>query len=144
LNSNLGGSMTGMAFDANGTLYSTNFSADAISKFGGSSNANLMGTFGGGYNCKPESIVFDDAGNAYVGETGCSHALLKLDAYGNLAGSYSVSTEQQGSDWIDLAPDQCTIYYTSQGASVLRYNTCTKQQLAPFASGLNTGLAVRV
>ena len=141
LNSNQGGSMTGMAFDAFENLYTTDFTADTVSKF---SAATLQGTFGSGYNCKPESITFDRGGNAYVGETGCSHAILKFDSYGNLAAAYSVGTEQEGSDWIDLAPDQCTIYYTSQGASVLRYNACTKQQLAPFATGLNTGLAVKI
>ena len=142
LNSNQGGSMTGMAFDSAENLYVTNFTADTVSRFDGSNT--LMGTFGSGYNCKPESIAFDRAGNAYVGETGCSHALLKFDAYGNLEAAYTVSTEQEGSDWIDLASDQCTMYYTSQGASVLRYNVCTKQQMAPFTSGLNTALAVKV
>jgi PKD repeat protein len=142
LNSNQGGSMTGMAFDAVQNLYTTNFTADTVSRFNGS--GTLMGTFGSGYNCKPESIAFDRAGNAYVGETGCSHAILKFDAYGNLAAAYSVATEQEGSDWIDLAPDQCTIFYTSQGSSVLRYNACSKQQLAPFATGLNTGLGLKV
>ncbi len=142
LNSNQGGSMTGMAFDAAENLYSTDFTADTVSRFSG--NDTPMGTFGSGYNCKPESIVFDQAGNAYVGQTGCSHALLKFDAYGNLEAAYSVTTEQEGSDWIDLAPDQCTIYYTSQGASILRYNVCSKQQLSPFATGLNTALAVKI
>jgi len=142
LNSNQGGSMTGMGFDAVQNLYTTNFTADTVSRFSG--NGSLMGTFGSGYNCKPESIAFDQAGNAYVGETGCSHAILKFDAYGNLAAAYSVSTEQEGSDWIDLASDQCTIFYTSQGSSVLRYNACSKQQLAPFATGLNTGLGLKI
>ncbi|MGE5205729.1 MAG: PKD domain-containing protein, partial [Chlamydiota bacterium] len=142
LNSNQGGSMTGMAFDAVENLYTTAFTADTVSRFSG--NGTPMGTFGSGYNCKPESIVFDQAGHAYVGQTGCSHAILKFDAYGNLEGAYSASTEQQGSDWIDLAPDQCTLYYTSQGTSVLRYNVCTKQQLSAFATGLNTALAVKI
>lgn len=142
LNSNQGGSITGMAFDAAQNLYTTDFTANMVSKFSG--NGTLMGTFGSGYNCKPESIAFDRAGNAYVGETGCSHALLKFDAYGNLQAALSVGAEQQGSDWIDLAADQCTILYTSQGSSVLQYNACTRQQMSPFATGLNTGLAVKV
>jgi PKD repeat protein len=142
LNSNQGGSMTGMGFDVVQNLYTTNFTADTVSRFSG--NGSLMGTFGSGYNCKPESVAFDQAGNAYVGETGCSHAILKFDAYGNLAAAYSVATEQEGSDWIDLASDQCTLFYTSQGSSVLRYNACSKQQLAPFATGLNTGLGLKI
>jgi PKD repeat protein len=142
LSTNQSGAITGMAFDWLDALYVTDFNADNVSKFNGS--ANLVGNFGSGYNCKPESIVFDNAGNAYVGETGCSHALLKFDAYGNLAAAYTVSTEVEGSDWIDLASDQCTIYYTSQGTTVFRFNACTGQQETPFAKGLTTGLAVKI
>lgn len=142
LNSNQGGSITGMALDSAENLYTTDFTANTVSKFDGSNTPR--GTFGTGYNCKPESIVFDAAGNAYVGETGCSHAILKFDAYGNLMAAYSVTTEQEGSDWIDLASDGCTIFYTSQGSSVLRYNACARQQMPSFASGLNTALAVKI
>jgi hypothetical protein len=142
LNSNQGGSMTGMAFDASGNLYATNFTADTVSKF--NAEGALLGTFGSGYNCKPESIVFDSTGNAYVGETGCSHALLRFDAYGNLTASYTVGTEAEGSDWIDLAPDGCTIFYTSQGTSILRFDACKGQQLPPFSSSLKEGLALRI
>jgi PKD domain-containing protein len=142
LNTNEGGSTTGMGFDLLGNLYVTNFTANSVSKFAG--GGNVVGSFGSGYNCKPESIAFDNAGNAYVGETGCSHALLKFDVYGNLMASYEVATEVEGSDWIDLASDQCTMYYTSQGKSVLRYNVCNQQQLTPLATDLETGLAIKV
>ena len=142
LNTNQGGSVTGMAFDWFAALYVTDFSANAVTRFNG--NGNVAGNFGSGYDCKPESIVFDHAGNAYVGETGCSHALLKFDAYGNLAAAYSVATEVEGSDWIDLARDQCTVFYTSQGTTIFRFNACTGQQLSPFATNLTTGLAVKI
>jgi hypothetical protein len=137
-----GGSVTGMTFDAVDALYTTDFTADTVSKFDG--QGNLVGTFGKGYNCKPESIVFDSAGNAYVGETGCSHALLKFDPYGNLVHGWSVATEVEGSDWIDLASDQCTIFYTSQGTMIFRFNTCTGEQLSVFATGLHTALGLKI
>src|SRR5207237_7115537 len=105
----------------------TDFTAANVTKFNGA--GIIQGSFGSQYNCKPESIVFDDAGNVYVGQAGCSHALLKFDAYGNLMASYQPPVEDQGTDWIDLAADQCTIYYTSEGTSVLRYNVCNSQQL---------------
>jgi PKD repeat protein len=142
LNTGRGGSVTGMAFDALDALYVTDFTADGVSKFEGSGNP--IGNFGAGYNCQPESIVFDQAGNAYVGETGCSHALLKFDPYGNLLAGWAVTTEVEGSDWIDLASDQCTIFYTSQGTTVFRFNACTGQQLPIFATGLHTGLGLRI
>lgn len=141
LSTTLGGSTTGMAFDQFANLYVTNFTANAVSKF---TRETLAGTFGSGYNCQPESIVFDNAGNAYVGETGCSHAIVKLDPHGTITAVYQPAVEKQGTDWIDLASDQCTIYYTSQGASVLRFNTCIGQQLAPLTSQLSEGLALRI
>src|SRR5205814_4093969 len=64
----LGGTIAGMAFDKAGALYATDFSANNVSKF--DIVGNLIGTFGNGYNCKPESIVFDGAGNAYIGQQG--------------------------------------------------------------------------
>ena len=142
LDTKQGGSITGMAFDSQGALYVTDFTADTVTKFDGS--GTLVGNFGSGYNCKPESIVFDNEGNAYVGETGCSHALLKFDAYGNLLAGYSVSTENEGSDWIDLASDQCTVYYTSQGTTMFRYDACHGTQLPTFTTALSVGLAVRI
>jgi hypothetical protein len=69
---------------------------------------------------------------------------LRFDAYGNLTASYTVATEAEGSDWIDLAPDGCTIFYTSQGPSVLRFDACNKNQMPPFSSALKEGLALRV
>ena len=141
LSTTLGGSTTGMGFDQFANLYVTDFTANAVSKFAGLGPA---AGFGSGYNCKPESVVFDHAGNAYVGETGCSHAIVKLDPYGTITAVYQPAVEQQGTDWIDLASDQCTIYYTSQGSSVLRFNACTRQQLAPLTSQLTTGLALRI
>ena len=142
LNTNQGGSTTGMAVDAVDSLYVTNFTANTVSKFSG--QGNLLGSFGSSYNCKPESIVFDKAGNAYVGQSDCNKAILKFDAYGNLFTGIAVQTESTGSDAIDLAADQCTILYTSEGPSVLRYNVCTNQQMQPFATGLQRALALRI
>jgi PKD repeat protein len=141
LNTNLGGSTTGMAFDVFSNLYVADFTANAVSKFPGLGPA---AGFGSGYNCKPESIVFDHAGNAYVGETGCSHAIVKLDPYGTITAVFQPAVEQQGTDWIDLASDQCTIYYTSQGSSVLRFNACTRQQMTPLTTHLTEALALRI
>lgn len=141
LNTNMGGSTTGMAFDAFSNLYVADFTANAVSKFPGLGPAT---GFGSGYNCKPESIVFDNAGNAYVGETGCSHAIVKLDPYGTITAVYQPAVEQQGTDWIDLSSDQCTIYYTSQGPSVLRFNVCDRKQMPPLTSQLTEALALRI
>ncbi|HZE89681.1 MAG TPA: hypothetical protein VE404_09040, partial [Verrucomicrobiae bacterium] len=52
---------TGMSFDAAGRLYVTNFVEQSVSRFDGS--GNLLGGFANGFGGKPESIVFDAAGN---------------------------------------------------------------------------------
>ena len=142
LNTNQGGSITGMAVDSVDSLYVTNFTANTVTKFSG--HDDLLGNFGSSYNCKPESIVFDKSGNAYVGQSDCNKAILKFDAYGNLFTGIAVQTEATGSDAIDLAADQCTMLYTSEGTSVLRFNVCTNQQLPPFATGLQRALAIRI
>ena len=43
-----------------------------------------------------------------------------------------LATELSGDDWIALSPDDCTVYYTTEGSDILRYNLCTNQQLPNF------------
>jgi hypothetical protein len=62
--------------------------------------------------------------------------IRKFDQYGNLLETFVVPTGSRGTDWIDLAGDQCTIYYTSEDTSVRRYNVCTHTALPVFATGL--------
>jgi hypothetical protein len=126
--------VTGMAFDASGNLYATAFDAQAVFKF--DRTGNRIGTFGSGYNSDPESIVFDKNGNAYVSQADGTHQILKFSPTGALISSFSAATDSRGTDWVDLAPDQCTMYYTSEGGKVKRFNVCTNTQLADFASGL--------
>ena len=125
-----GGTTTGMAFDAAGDLYVTNFEGQTVSKF--DQSGNLLGTFGSGYNAHPESIVFDANGNAYVGHSDGALAIRKFDSSGNFVTAFQAQTDDRGTDWIDLADDQCTMYYTSEGPNVKRYNVCTNTQLSNF------------
>lgn len=131
---------TGMAFDAAGNLYATNFSIPSVSKF--DTNGNLLGTFGTGYNTSPESIRLDSAGNAYVGQADGSKQILKFDSNGNPLAAFSPATQDRGTDWIELAADQKTIFYTSEGDSIKRFDTTgAGTQLPDFATGLPGGAA---
>lgn len=125
---------TGLAFDAAGNLYVTDFNGNAVSKFNAS--GTLLGDFGSGYNADPESILFDSLTNAYVGQAGGSADILKFSAFGAAIGSFSPAVGPVGTDWIDLAPDECTMHYTSEGSTIKRFNVCTNTQLADFATGL--------
>jgi len=125
-----GGFTTGMAFDTVGNLYVTNFNAHNVRKF--SNQGVLVGTFGSGYSGSPESILFDKAGNFYVGAVDGDNDIRKFDAVGNPLVRFNVATEDRGSDWIDLAADQCTMFYTSEAENIKRFNVCTNQQLPNF------------
>lgn len=136
LNTGLGAGVytTGMAFDASANLYVTGFNSNALVRF--ASNGTLLGAFGGGYNANPESIVFDKSGNAYVGHADGNGDIYKFNSAGAYQTQYNVVREDRGSDWIDLAADQKTMYYTSEGEKIFRYDVSTGTQLADFAVGL--------
>jgi len=127
---------TGMAFTPTGDLLVTNFSDNSIYKF--DPTGALVGTFASGPTgtASNESIVRDLAGNYYVGHADGNHEVAKFDAAGNLLTTYSVAIENRGSDWVDLAGDQHTLYYTSEGGSVKRFDLATNTQLSDFATGL--------
>ncbi|MCO5187116.1 MAG: peptidoglycan DD-metalloendopeptidase family protein [Anaerolineae bacterium] len=132
LDTGLGGFTTGMAFDSLNNLYVTNFSAGTVSRFDRS--GNLLGTFGSSYSVAPESILFDTDGNMYVGHADGDQDIRKFDTGGNLIEQFDVATEARGSDWVDLLADQCTMFYTSEDYSILRYDVCTDTQLPNFTT----------
>jgi hypothetical protein len=126
----------GMCFDAAGNLYATEgFSANTVSKF--DTNGNLVAAnFGSGYNSHPESCVFDSANHIYVGQPDGTHNVLEFDTSGTPLGSFAPAIEDRGTDWLDLASDQCSLHYTSEGSTIKRFDICTNTQLTDFASGL--------
>lgn len=123
----------GSAFDASGNLYVTMFGASGqrIQKY--DNEGHDLGRWDDQSAPYPESIVFDRSGNAYVGHASSSGQagfgiIQKYDSSGHLIDTFYVETEARGADWIDLAPDQCTIYYTSEGARrILRYDVCARR-----------------
>ncbi len=130
---------TGMAFDTSGALYSTNFSVGQIVKY--DNNGVKIGTFGSGF-VTPESILFDLSGNAFVGDAG-TNLIKKFNSAGTLLNSTTVPIER-GTDWIDLAADQKTVYYTSESGIVHRADTSTNTVLSNFATPGGTSFALRL
>ena len=126
----------GLRFDAAGNLYVTHWCADntcsagnTVEKF--NVNGVSEGTVGSGYNCNPHALAFDAAGNLYVGQADCTGAILKISP-GEPPVEYAVAAENRGSFWVDIAGDGCTIFYTSWGPNVKRFDVCTNTQLADF------------
>jgi uncharacterized repeat protein (TIGR01451 family) len=147
----LGGQETGMCFDAAGNLYTTNFFAFSISKFS-PGGALLSASFIDVSPRTPNSCVFDAAGHLYVGLSdangvtspgGGEGGLLKyqLSPTPTLVAVYRPGRDEspdfsgRGTDWIDLAGDQCTMLYTSIGNSIRRFNVCANAQTPPALSG---------
>ena len=130
------GHAEGMAVNALGELFVTHWyasdftSGNTVARF--DAQSGLIGTYGGPYDCNPRSITFDAEGNALVGQSDCSADVMELDAAGALIARYDVPLEARGSDWVQLAPDECTLLYTSQGPNVLRYDLCLGLALPHF------------
>jgi hypothetical protein len=140
LDSGLGGYTTGSAFDGFGNLFVTDFGASALSVF--DTQGNLAGNSIGAY-ADPESIVFAQNGDYFVGQASGSYDILEFASDGSLIASFDAQTEDRGTDWIALEPDQCTIDYTSEGTSIKRFDVCAGVQLTDFVTGLpNTAYEV--
>jgi hypothetical protein len=122
---------TGMAFDAAGNLYTTDFDKGSVSKFDRS--GNFLSTFASGLT-SPESMLFDSTGNAYVGQADGTHQVIKFDSSGNQLTTFSPAIESRGTDWIDLTSDQKTLFYTSEGKFIKRFDVSTLTQLNDFNS----------
>jgi WD40 repeat protein len=119
LDTTVGGYTTGSTFDKNGNFYVTAFSANVVSKF--NSNGALVDSAWANGISRVESIVFDAAGNAYLGNAGSAN-IQKMDSNGNEIARYATL---QNTDWIDLAADQTTLLYSNEGSTIRELNTNT-------------------
>src|SRR3989442_3278455 len=137
ISDDLGGFTTGCAF-SRGTsfLYTTNFSNTKVVKRSFGHPHDIVQTIDTGATSPggaSESIVFDAAGNFYVGQAGGNHLIHKYDASGALQTTFNATIDQMGTDWIDLAADQKTMFYTSEGRKILRCDVSgTGTQLTAF------------
>jgi len=129
---------TGMCFDSVGNLRATSFEANSMTLFDNAGNV-VTSPWGGPFNVDPESCVVDAAGDIYVGQADESGDILKFKANGTFLKAFDVPVPDRGSDWIDLAADQCTMYYAGEGDEILRYDVCTDTALSSFATGLTGG-----
>ena len=135
----------GSAFDADGNFYVTDDINGDISEF--SPTGVPLPTFATGLS-NPLSIVFDNSGNMYVGQQSTPYIAEFASDGTRLPDIGPLQTELYGDDWIDLASDECTFYYTTEGTDILTYNKCTNTQgpdfnKVPFPSqDSSTGLPV--
>ena len=93
------------------------------------------------------ALVFDAEGGFFVGHPDGNNLIHKYDEAGLLVGTYDAEVEgRRGANWLDLAADQGTLYYTTEGRYILRYDTATNTQLPDFAKlpGEGNAQAVRL
>jgi cysteine-rich repeat protein len=143
INTGFGGSETaGCAFNKDRSkLYTTVFQSAKVVVFDAAHPHTILQTIDSSPGRGTESILFDAVGNFYVGHADGDRSIRKYNAAGTLLDTYPAATEARGTDWIDLAIDQCTMFYTSEGRKVKRYDICNKTQLADFSTLPGTGNA---
>ena len=141
------GTGEGMAFDASGNLYVTRWCVDSMCTTGNAVEmfsvlGQSLGRVGREFNCNPHTIVFDEAGSAYIGQAGCRQTILKSVPSDIWDIEYVVAPDNYGVFWMDLSADGCTMFYTSFGPNVKRFDVCTGIQLPDFnAAALPGGMA---
>ena len=127
----------GMGFDAAGNLYVTRWRLGISPETTGNTTevfdvtGQPAGTYGSGYDCDPHAIVFGPGGTGYVGQAGCTGDVLKF-VPGQPPVALPVAPDNAGAFWIDLAADGCTLFYTSWGPNVKRYDGCARVQRTNF------------
>ncbi|MCA1596956.1 MAG: hypothetical protein LC772_11105, partial [Chloroflexi bacterium] len=136
----------GLALNAAGELFVTdvsNLSHYHIVKFDGS--GSYVGGFAPGSGPEaPYDIRFDKSGNIYAPiatytstPAPASKSILKFDAQGTPVGSF-VLPDWGGGRFIDLAADQCTMYYLVSTHKFERYNVCRNLPESDFGTNLYT------
>ncbi|HKT33273.1 MAG TPA: PEP-CTERM sorting domain-containing protein [Nitrospira sp.] len=121
---------TGSAFDSSGNLYVTDFSTSKVVVLAGPNDPHTATVFGGS-NTTNESIVFNAAGQVYIGGVG-GGGIKEFTAGGTLLNSILVGTRV---DWMDLGANQTTMLYTQEGTAIHTVNAVTGVAGPDFASG---------
>ncbi len=141
-----GGFTTGCGFSpTQAALYTTNFSNGRIVKYD-DADPHMSSSFATAGQSSPESIAFKMNGGYFVGGPSAA-AILEYDSADNLVMTYSVAGADftGGTDWIDLAINQTTLFYTGEGRTIKRYDTVLGQ-LADFVTlpGSGNAFAIRL
>lgn len=123
-------------FDSAGQLYSvTSISVRRFDRTG-----NPLGNFGFFGPFTLSSMTFSASGAAYIAAVNPDGNLAKVSSSGAFVRGYLLPNEGllgSPSVWsVDLAANQCTIFYTSGGTRILRYDVCLSQSLSDFNSSL--------
>ncbi|MEO8033380.1 MAG: hypothetical protein ABI837_03035 [Acidobacteriota bacterium] len=96
-------------------------------------NGSIVSTLGPDPNL-PRFLSFNRAGDLYAADT-LGQTVRRFGLDGSLAATYTLGGG--GAEGIDLAADQCTLYFTLGGSrAVKRWDVCRDVPLTPLASSL--------
>jgi hypothetical protein len=148
INDGLGGTTTGCTCDSGGRFFGTNFTNTTVNRYSinnayGLVQAIATGT-GSPASSHPESIVFGNSEFFFVGHadhpSGFGNGTIEKWTLNTSTGAfqllntYAVPIENRGADWIDLTADGHTIFYTSEGRLVKRFDVFNNAPLPDFAN----------
>lgn len=125
-------------------LYTTEFLHSEVVVFDDASPHSVLQTVATSPGESSESIVFAADESFYVGHADGDRQIHHYDAGGTLLATFGAATQNRGTDWLDLAANQKTMYYTSEGPAIKRFDVGTNQQLADFASVGIAAFALRL
>lgn len=146
VSSGLGGFTTGCAFNPGLTqLYTTQFSAGQITKFDDAHphNSSSFVTV----RALPESVAFKADGGFFVGGPGVA-TIEEYDATDLLVMTHAVTATglTGGPDFVDVAANQTTLFYSDGEGRVIRRFDTVGGQLADFSTlpGAGNAFALRI
>ena len=113
--------MAGMTFDVgdHAHVISARFGTQSWNLFEFDNSGNILAT-NGPFN-GPTSVTHDLQGNLYLGEGN----IVKLNHAGNVVATYAVAG---GAFWMDMSPDQRTIFYTAANGDVKSFDVVSQTQ----------------
>jgi hypothetical protein len=141
INNGLGGFTTGCQFNPPLTqLYTTAFGSGQLVKFADADPHPTSNVATPGLG-SPESVAFKTNGGYFVGGPN-TPTILEFDASDNLVATHAVAPNDGtgGTDWIDVAANQTTLFYSAEGRLIKRFDTVAGQ-LPDFATLPGSGNA---
>jgi len=133
ITSPLGATTTGCSFNLAGDkLYTTNWSNNKVVVYDNADPHPILQTISTNSG-RNESVVFAADGTFYVSHS-LGGSIDHFDAAGNLIANLDPGVR---SDWIDLAKDQKTMFYSDEVShAVHRFDVSARTALPDFATGL--------
>ena len=156
LSDGLGGTTAGCGFDLGYRFFGTNFASTLVDRYSIDNAHPIVEKIPSHTGASgAQSVAFDGTTTLYIGYAGGVLGGngtiekwtkdLTTGKYG-FSASFTVPVDNSGPGWIDLASDGHTIFYTSQGATIRKFDTSTltASTYATLSGGSVTLYAIRI